>query len=59
MSILLRLKLLVMLLHLTLGNVNNAVLSNSKYGDKHRFIGVATKKWSYGMDKWSTLFLFF
>jgi hypothetical protein len=38
-----------------LGNVNNAVLSNSKYGDKHRFIGVATKKWSYGMDKkWST-----
>ena len=37
-----------------LGNVNNAVLSNSKYGDTHRFIGVASKKWKYGKDKWST-----
>jgi hypothetical protein len=26
-----------------LGNVNDAVLSNSKYGDTHRFIGVASK----------------
>jgi hypothetical protein len=38
-----------------LGDVNTATLSNSKYGDKHRFIGVASKKWSYGTDnKWST-----
>ncbi|MCG9793572.1 TonB-dependent receptor [Flavobacterium algicola] len=38
-----------------LGNVNDAVLSNSKYGDKHRFIGVASKKWKYGKnDKWAT-----
>ncbi|WP_405296226.1 carboxypeptidase regulatory-like domain-containing protein [Algibacter sp. Ld11] len=37
-----------------LGNVNNDVLSHSKYGDKHRFIGVASKKWDYGNDKWST-----
>lgn len=38
-----------------LGNVNNAVLSNSKYGDTHRFIGVGSKKWKYGTnDKWAT-----
>lgn len=38
-----------------LGNVNDAVLSNSKYGDTHRFIGVASKKWKYGTnDKWAT-----
>ena len=37
-----------------LGNVNNATLSNSKYGDTHRFIGVASKKWKYGNDKWAT-----
>jgi hypothetical protein len=38
-----------------LGNVNNAVLSNSKYGDTHRFIGVGSKKWKYGSnDKWAT-----
>lgn len=37
-----------------LGNVNNDVLSNSKYGDNHRFIGVASKKWKYGSDKWAT-----
>jgi hypothetical protein len=37
------------------GNVNNAVLSNSKYGDTHRFIGVGSKKWKYGAnDKWAT-----
>jgi hypothetical protein len=36
------------------GNVNDAKLSNSKYGDTHRFIGVASKKWKYGNDKWST-----
>ena len=37
-----------------LGNVNNDVLSNSKYGDNHRFIAVASKKWKYGKDKWAT-----
>ncbi len=37
-----------------LGNVNNDVLSNSKYGDTHRFIGVMSKKWKYGKDKWAT-----
>ncbi|XMO86815.1 carboxypeptidase regulatory-like domain-containing protein [Algibacter sp. AS12] len=36
------------------GNVNNDVLSYSKYGDTHRFIGVASKKWNYGNDKWGT-----
>lgn len=35
-------------------NVNTDVLSHSKYGDTHRFIGVASKKWNYGNDKWST-----
>ena len=37
-----------------LGNVNNDVLSHSKYGDTHRFIGVASKKWKYANDKWAT-----
>ncbi|WP_298904312.1 carboxypeptidase regulatory-like domain-containing protein [uncultured Psychroserpens sp.] len=37
-----------------LGNVNDDVLSYSRYGDTHRFIGVASKKWTYGKDKWST-----
>ena len=36
------------------GNVNADVLSHSKYGDTHRFIGVASKKWNYGNDKWAT-----
>lgn len=36
------------------GNANDAVLSASKYGDKHRFIGVASKKFTYANDKWST-----
>ncbi|NRT12032.1 carboxypeptidase regulatory-like domain-containing protein [Flavobacterium sp. 14A] len=37
------------------GNVNNAVLANSKYGDTHRFIGVASKSWKYGANnQWST-----
>tara|TARA_R110002073_G_scaffold72537_1_gene177440 strand:- start:433831 stop:436914 length:3084 start_codon:yes stop_codon:yes gene_type:complete len=36
------------------GNVNNDVLGYSKYGDTHRIIGVASKKWTYGNDKWST-----
>lgn len=37
-----------------LGNVNNAVLAHSKYGDTHRFIGVASKKWTYGNGAWGT-----
>jgi len=37
-----------------LNNVNNDVLAHSKYGDKHRIIGVASKKWSYGNDKYAT-----
>lgn len=35
-------------------NVNNDVLSYSKYGDTHRFIGVASKNWNYGNGKWAT-----
>ena len=43
-----------------LGNVNNDVLSYSRYGDTHRFIGVTSKKWLYGNGKWaSTLSTFF
>ncbi|KFF05707.1 TonB-dependent receptor [Flavobacterium reichenbachii] len=37
-----------------LGNVNKDVLSNSRYGDNYRFIGVASKKWKYGHDNWAT-----
>ena len=37
-----------------MGNVNNDQLANSRYGDKHRFIGVASKKWTYGNDTWAT-----
>jgi hypothetical protein len=37
-----------------IGNVNNDKISDSKYGDKHRFIGVMSKKWKYGNDKWAT-----
>jgi outer membrane receptor protein involved in Fe transport len=36
------------------GNANNDVLSHSKYGDTHRFIGVGSKKWTYGNGKWGT-----
>ena len=38
----------------TSGDANRDVLAHSKYGDTHRFIGVASKKWNYGNDKWST-----
>ncbi len=39
----------------SLGNVNNANLAYSKYGDTHRIIGVASKSWNYGADdKWGT-----
>lgn len=37
------------------GNANSDVLSHSRYGDTHRIIGVASKKWNYGTDnKWGT-----
>jgi hypothetical protein len=36
------------------GNVNDATLGYSKYGDTHRFIGVASKKWTYGDGTWAT-----
>ncbi len=35
-------------------DVNEDKLGYSKYGDQHRVIGVASKKWTYGNDKWST-----
>ncbi|MFD0991939.1 TonB-dependent receptor [Tenacibaculum geojense] len=39
----------------SLGNVNNDVLGYSKYGDTHRIIGVASKKFTYGTnDKFAT-----
>lgn len=37
-----------------LGNVNDDVLSKSKYGNDHRIIGIISKKWSYGRDKFAT-----
>ena len=37
-----------------LGNVNDEQLGFSKYGDTHRVIGVASKKWTYGNDKYAT-----
>lgn len=36
------------------GNANDDVLSFSKYGDTHRIIGVASKKFTYGNDKFAT-----
>ena len=37
------------------GNANSDQLSYSRYGDTHRIIGVASKKWNYGTDnKWGT-----
>ncbi|WP_405382489.1 carboxypeptidase regulatory-like domain-containing protein [Maribacter sp. LLG6340-A2] len=35
-------------------DANADVLAPSKYGDKHRFIGVASKNWTYGNEKWGT-----
>jgi hypothetical protein len=37
-----------------IGNVNTDVLGFSKYGDTHRLIGVASKKWTYSSGKMST-----
>lgn len=36
------------------GNANNDVLAFSRYGDTHRIIGVASKKFNYGGDKFAT-----
>ena len=36
------------------GNANTDELAFSKYGDKHRVIGVISKRFTYGNDKWST-----
>ncbi|WP_299367670.1 TonB-dependent receptor [Winogradskyella sp.] len=36
------------------GNANDDVLSYSRYGDTHRFIGVGTKKFEYGKGKFAT-----
>jgi hypothetical protein len=33
------------------GNVNNDVLSYSKYGDKHRVVGLISKRFDYSNDK--------
>ncbi len=36
------------------GNANDDVLSFSRYGDTHRIIGIATKQFRYGDEKWAT-----
>ncbi|WP_299524061.1 carboxypeptidase regulatory-like domain-containing protein [uncultured Lutibacter sp.] len=39
----------------SLGNVNDANLAFSKYGDTHRIIGVASKTWTYAANnEWET-----
>ncbi|MEZ4888102.1 MAG: carboxypeptidase regulatory-like domain-containing protein [Chitinophagales bacterium] len=43
-----------------LGNVNQAVLSPSLYGNRHRIVGSAYKQFQYGTDnKWATSFALF
>lgn len=42
------------------GNANKAVLSNSLYGNNHRFLVAGTKKFNYGKDNmWGTTISFF
>ena len=42
------------------GNANKAVLSNSLYGNTHRFLLVGSKRFTYGEDKkWGTTVSFF
>ncbi|CAL2108758.1 Outer membrane receptor proteins, mostly Fe transport [Tenacibaculum sp. 190524A02b] len=36
------------------GNANNDVLTYSKYGDTHRVIGIASKRFEYGKGKFAT-----
>src|SRR4030095_9148759 len=41
------------------GNANKAVLSNSLYGNTHRFLLVGSKRFTYGEDKkWGTTISF-
>ncbi len=43
-----------------LNNANQAINSNSLYGNKHRFIIAASKRYDYGKDKkWATTFSLF
>ena len=35
-------------------DANADVLAHSKYGNQHRVIGVASKKWTYGNDRYAT-----
>lgn len=43
-----------------LGNVNQAVLAPSLYGNRHRIVGSAYKQFVYGSDsKWATTFALF
>ena len=43
-----------------LGNVNRAVLSPSLYGNRHRVVGSANRRFTYGAgDKWSTMVALF
>jgi hypothetical protein len=37
-----------------LNNVNDDVLAHSRYGDDHRVIGVISKKWTYGSERFAT-----
>jgi len=37
-----------------IGNVNHAKINASRFGHKHRIVGSATKKFTYGDGKWST-----
>ncbi len=42
-----------------LGNVNQAKLAHSKYGNKHRIVTSFNKKFTYGDGKWATTFSLF
>ena len=43
-----------------LGNVNQAVLSPSLYGNRHRVVGSANRRFTYGAgDRWSTMVALF
>ncbi len=42
-----------------LNHVNEAVLAPSLYGNRHRVVGTAMKKFSYGQGAWATSFALF
>ncbi len=42
-----------------LGNVNKAVLARSLYGNQHRIVGSAARRFEYGNGKWATSMAFF